>query len=445
MKKLTPSDRSNPRRSRKRKTPPEVEQREKSTKEFLQDLANRAIALRNKDREFHGLEREFLYCQLEMQAAYEKSKDIKHPRDVGDMREEILRKFLLHSGYLPKRYGISQNSARVASTTGHISKEIDIALYDPLDSLCLMNREGVYSVFPVESVYGVIQIKSRLNKTEIRDGLENLASFKQLQRRRPTPKEGFFFTDSRKSEQGFGLLFAYDSDLEWLDIIHEAEAFAKEHPNTVWCNGVFILNKGSILYGEENSGAFTNTGLEKIKALRMFGFLDRHNQCLYQFISVLFELLRNTNIHPAELTPYFRLPLVAETHSYAFCLGDFFEFATCEKHGDYQRKIAPDQLTKLISWCSKAEPINWIRATDIAYGKPGDDTEAYARQPGDVRIYNPENLPLSEILVRDPMLGGMPGKALAFDTIQCTDMVIYIPYYYSAKEHIIGSCPKCEK
>ena len=46
-------------------------------------------------------------------------------------------------------------------------------------------------------------------------------------------------------------------------------------------------------------------------------------------------------------------------------------------------------------------PINWIKAIDLGYGQPGDNQAAYDRQPGDVRIYNPENLPLADILVAE--------------------------------------------
>lgn len=418
-------------------------QRESNTKNFFVDQSQRAIALRSKDREFHGLEREFLYCQTQMLIDYNKSKDIKHPRDVGNAREEILRKFLSDSGYLPKRYGISQNSARVASTTGHISKELDVLLFDPLDSVCLMNREGIYEVFPVESVYGVIQVKSRLNKREIKDGLENLASFKRLDRKNYSPS-GFIIHDSRIAERGFGMLFAYDSDLEWLDIIHEIEEFAKQNPNRVWCNGIFILSKGFFLHGENNNGKFFNGDIENIKNLTMFGFPDRQDECLYNFYNILINLLRTTSIQSPEINSYFRLPLIAEEHSYDFYFGPFAEIGECEKHGDYQRKIGPDQLTKITNWCHTTEPINWVKATDIAYGKPGDRTEDYARQPCDVRIYNPENLPLSDILVMDKTAGDKIISVLAFDIIRSKGMVIYLPYYYSAKEELINGCPKCK-
>ena len=175
----------------------------------------------------------------------------------------------------------------------------------------------------------------------------------------------------------------------------------------------------------------------------MHGRPDRQNQCLYKFYYVLLHLLRTTDIQPANADAYFRLPLVADALSYEFSLGAFAELGDCEQHGDYQRKIAPEKLQKLIDWCKTAEPINWIRATDIAYGKPGDDAEAYARQPGDVRIYNPENLPLPDILVMDRQYGDKTIKVLAFDQIQSAGLVIYIPYYYSVTEGIVSGCPKC--
>jgi hypothetical protein len=76
----------------------EDKQREERARNFLGSQAKRAIELRSKEREFHGLEREFHYYQEQMIADYERSKDIKHPRDVGDAREEILRHFLNDMG-----------------------------------------------------------------------------------------------------------------------------------------------------------------------------------------------------------------------------------------------------------------------------------------------------------------------------------------------------------
>jgi len=63
---------------------------------------------------------------------YEKTKDLKHPRDKGNSREVLLRKFLKESGFLPKKYEVSDRSIRVASTTGHIDPSQNNRQYFPL-------------------------------------------------------------------------------------------------------------------------------------------------------------------------------------------------------------------------------------------------------------------------------------------------------------------------
>lgn len=96
-------------------------------------------------------------------------------------------------------------SIRVVSHTGHISNEIDIAFYDPLGSFTLMKRQDVYEVYPIESVYGVVQVKSVLNARELTSALKNLATFKTLDR---PPSGGFIrFTNRIPSRRGFAMLF----------------------------------------------------------------------------------------------------------------------------------------------------------------------------------------------------------------------------------------------
>jgi hypothetical protein len=412
------------------------------SREFMRDQSRRAIEQRSKDREFHGLEREFLYHQAQMMVDYERSKDIKHPRDLGDVRETILRKFLQSSGYLPRRYGVSERSVRVVSTTGHISKEIDIAIFDHEESITLMNRQDVYEVHPLDSVFGVIQVKSNLTKKELNSGLNNLASFKNLDR---TPKTGggfSTFVGRPKSERGFSILFAYTTDMRWMDIIAELEDFARNNPKRSLPNAVFVLDQGSWRFGDAKGGYLLNTDLDGIQELKMHGRPDYEGLCLYQFYACLMTLLRDTIVQPVAIDSYFRLPLISDEKSYIFVKGQFAEFGTCEKHGDFARKITAENLEKIVGWCQSAEPINWIRAIDIAYGQ-AEDEDAYRRQPGDVRIYNPDNLHLSNIILMDSNIGENKIKSLSFDDIQTSGMQIWIPYFYTAKLNLISGCPKC--
>jgi hypothetical protein len=418
----------------------DFEAREVRLRTTLVQQAERAIELRSKDREFHGLEREFRYHQAEMVVAFSKSKDVKHPRDVGDVRETILRRFLMSSGHLPKRYAVSKRSIRIASPTGHLSNEIDIALYDAEDTISLMNREDIFEVLPVESVYGVIQVKSRLNREEIRNGLANLASFKRLDRN--VVDRGGIFIGAPKEKRGFGILFAFDSDLKWMEIHEEIKAFAEANPKREWANAIVILSRGFFLHGTSQRGSCFNSHIEAIDALQMVGVPDRDNSSLYQFYDILITLVRQTEIHPATWGPYYRLPLIADKRSYSFSMGQFAEIGHCETHGDYARKIEPEKLEKVVNWCRTITPINWIKAHNMAYGLPEDEA-AYARQPMDVYIYNPDNLPLSEILLRDSQFDDKTIKSLAYDSIISEGLNIWIPYHYVIAELIISFCPQC--
>lgn len=397
----------------------DFEKEEARARSYIRDQMDRAIALRSQDREFHGLEREFLVEQAWLEQEYDRTKDLKHPRDLGNARENILRRFLTEGGFLPKRYGVSDNSVRVVSTTGHISREIDIALYDPLDSVTLMKRNQVYEVYPVESVYGVIQVKSTLNKGELASALENLASFKRLDR-------------CGVQGRGFAILFAYDSDMKWRDIVLELEAYAKANPARLWPNSVHILKRGAFRFGDGNGGYLLNSDIEAVREVQVYGLPDRQGLELHQFHGELLTLLRNTRIAPANPDAYYRLPLIAEDRSYSFVLGSFVEIGKCGRHGDFARKIPPEALEAITSWCKDAQPINWMGLIDPATGTQ------LPPQPGDTRIYNPEGLPLHDLLF-------LPTGPLAFDLIDTGGMRIGLPYYYAAKQKLLSDCPKCVK
>ena len=357
----------------------------------------------------------------------------------------ILRNFLTENGLVPRRYGVSDAKTRVSSPTGHISAEMDIVLFDPDNAISLMRREGGYQVLPIESVYGVIQVKSRLNKNEIRDGLENIASFKALDKIEE-PRWGFIVVDENKSSRGFGILFAYDTDLEWIDVIREIELFARSHENKVWCNGIYILKKGFFLHGDGRSAYKLNPHLAGITELQMHGYPDRLGICLYDFLASLLLLITMTEVSPPNIDRYFRLPFVSGDRSYEFTLGMYTEIGRCPQHGDFARKISAANLKKVVDFCRPTKPMNWIQATDIAYGRAGDNYSAYERQPGDVFIYNPNGLPLNEILVAEmDMEDGMKMAVNAFDIIATEGMTIYIPLYYTATDGIISGCPQCKR
>jgi len=402
---------------------------------YILERVKEASNLRDKDREFHGLEREFLDYQEQILSDYNKTKPLKHPRDKGAARENILRKFLQDSGYIPQKYGISDKSARVISPSGHSSKEIDILIYDKENAITLMQRQSSYVAYPIECVYGVIQVKSILTKNEINSGLENISSFKSL---------STMPSNSSNVVNGFGILFAYDSNMEWGNIVMEIKKYAQSNPNSMWCNAIFILNKGWFLHGDNGKGSCFNRDIVNFNDPLIYGIPDHSNICLYAFYNTLMKLLRSTRVQLTEIDNYFRLPLVAGNLSYKFSFGSFAEILSCDTHGKFQKKFSEGGLKKIIAQAKTSEPINWVKATEISLGHAGNNYESYKRQPGEVRIYNPDSLPLSDILVGDKIIDGKQIRGfVSYDAIDCAGMKIWIPFYYSCKENLLEFCPKC--
>lgn len=311
-----------------------------------------------------------------------------------------------------------------------------------------MQRQNIYEVLPVEYCHGAIQVKSKLTKKELKSAFENIASFKKL--KRVSSKGNHFIHPGEKVQNnGFGIIFAYDTNMDWADVVKELKVHAQGYDKRILPNAIFILSKGFFLFGSEVFASAYNSDIESFDNIRIYGNPDRQGDCLYGLYDIIFSLLKSTKTQAVFPHQYFRLPLTAGDYSYEYNFGCFAEVGQCEEHGDYARVYTPDKLEKLITWCKAAEPINWIKATDIAYGKPGDNKEAYERQPGDVRIYNPQNLPLSEILVADKKVS-YEGKdtiikVLSFDSIISCGLNISIPYYYQIKEELVQGCQKCRR
>jgi hypothetical protein len=407
--------------------PSKDEEQVYKSKEWLVEQAKRSLTLRSKDREFHGLERELLYSQSQMLVDYERTKDIKHPRDVGSAREEILGKFFVDSGLLPKKYAVSKASVRVASTSGHVSRELDILFFDEKEAIVLMQRQDVYEVYPVETCYGAIQVKSKLTKHELQNAFANVSSFKKLSKVGVTKPS---------SDHGFAVIFAYDTDLEWTEVVDEIKKLSSSVQRQELPNAVVILSKGLFLYGDGTAGKFLNQEIETLAELKVHGFPDRMNQCLYSLYSILLTLLRSSEVCPVPSDMYFRLPQTSGDLSYEFALGFLFDTGYCAKHGDYQRRISQKSLEKLMSYCSTHPPEKYTEAVHSAYGISGPGGRFFG-MPEYVWVYNPEGCNLCEILVTEL-------KSFSCDHIRCEGRDILVPHYYSAREGIVEGCPKCK-
>jgi hypothetical protein len=95
----------------------------------------------------------------------------------GAAREKAVFDFL--SKRLPARYGVGEGF--VIDGEGGQSDQCDVVIYDRERTPCL-SVEPARTIWPFESVYGVVQVKSKLTRAQLKDAVENIASFKRLSR-----------------------------------------------------------------------------------------------------------------------------------------------------------------------------------------------------------------------------------------------------------------------
>ncbi|WP_129543339.1 DUF6602 domain-containing protein [Serratia sp. 1D1416] len=117
----------------------------------------------------------FEAISLELSAKFLKTMQIKHNGGKGDHREDAFVDFLKE--YLPNKYGIGRGE--VISPENEISGELDVVIFDK-DHCPLFLKSESHSLYPRESVFGAISMKSHLDSEELKDAYKNIASLKQI-------------------------------------------------------------------------------------------------------------------------------------------------------------------------------------------------------------------------------------------------------------------------
>lgn len=140
------------------------------------------------------------------------TKQIKHPELKGRARENVMKDFL--KTYLPPALGVE--SGEIISSNGNVSKQLDIVIFDKSRSPILIRKDEVH-VFPVESVYAVIEVKSNLNSHELEDCIEKIESVKKMSKEAYVKQKGDIIYTANLYGKEFeyfptlGFVFAFDS------------------------------------------------------------------------------------------------------------------------------------------------------------------------------------------------------------------------------------------
>ena len=123
-------------------------------------------------------------AQNKLSASIEQIRDsIPHSAEIGALIERQFRSQL--EEVLPAKIGVSQGF--VVDSVGGVSRQMDIILYDKLNTPRIFASEGA-QMFPVEATYACGEIKTELNASELEDSFEKCLSYKKLCRKAYIPR-----------------------------------------------------------------------------------------------------------------------------------------------------------------------------------------------------------------------------------------------------------------
>ena len=112
-----------------------------------------------------------------MYAQFEQIKR-KHRGETGRRREDDVREFL--RAFFPERLAVG--TGEIAASDGSVSPQMDLIVYDRLETPLLDKSESSI-VVPIEGVYGVIEVSSRLDVTKLRQDAAKIQEVKALEKR----------------------------------------------------------------------------------------------------------------------------------------------------------------------------------------------------------------------------------------------------------------------
>jgi hypothetical protein len=124
-------------------------------------------------------------------------RQIPHDGEKGGIRERRVSDFL--AKHLPSKYGVA--SGHIIDKRGATSLQEDIVIFDRFNCPVL-EIDPYYQVFPCESVYATVEVKSTLDSGEIEKCVEHTAQLRELYRGDLGHIESFVFAyDSYESAE----------------------------------------------------------------------------------------------------------------------------------------------------------------------------------------------------------------------------------------------------
>lgn len=188
---------------------------------------------------------------------FKSSGALRHRGSKGTVREAALVNGFL-SKYLPRTV-IAVHNGEIICVDGEVSTQCDVMILDP--GTPPFWDEDDYRVVPIECVYGVIEVKSFLDSTQLKETWRKLAEIKGMEKKayRANPamaRTRIAYGRTWDYVPTSGIVFAYDgADLDTLgstlaELANE-EGDANPH---LYIDSVWVLSKGHLVWVNPENG-----------------------------------------------------------------------------------------------------------------------------------------------------------------------------------------------
>ncbi|WP_438802389.1 hypothetical protein [Herbaspirillum rubrisubalbicans] len=254
----------------------------------------------------------------------------------------------------------------------------------------------------MDSVYGIVEVKSTLPKSELIDSLEKIKVLKSMAVD-DSISEALTadFNVVRPKPKPFGVVFAYGLSGNSLDsLCDNLVEWAANNSPEVWPNYVCVLGVGCIHYQNGFRGAFDSG---TINARSVPVATKYEDDSLFKFYCALHDLCSRMRLGPVELNRYFD-PGVRIGRFSVFGRGSEFEIV--REDGLHKRvRYKQSTIERIVSWCSSTEKMRYGDFLKKQFGKLPLGAEQLPAFETLVYLYNPDNL---------PGLGDLKGGAAQF-------------------------------
>lgn len=335
---------------------------------------------------------------------FEVSADMGHHGNRGDYREDVLAKFL-KEGKIPKQYNIG--SGEIISRYSESSKQMDLIIYDSLKSIQFVSSESV-QIYPIESIYGVIEVKSKLSKTKLIESLENIKSIKSMSSHTQISKKLGQADLHYSTNPPFGIIFAYGLSGNSLDSLKDnLSEWMKQNPPRVWPNMICILNEGIIKFRDSQKLSKELLHSNEINDSVYIDAIHYKENTLFEFTARLINLCQSREIEVFDINKYKTLGYISN---------GLKVILSSSAHTNIQR-LTDDFIKHIYESC--IEKISYKKYMELSLGSDISNIEPHLPDV-DVFLYNPDNLPGLLELIQNPKNIGKE----AYEIIQTNPSII---------------------